>query len=84
MAFSESEVDRIVYDVLLDCRSVTPPLDRNEIAQHVASHFSPRIHRQVCAALERLVRQGLVSDDRDAASGHPVRYWLPQDYSPQH
>jgi hypothetical protein len=76
MVWTEAELDAIVYDILLDCRSVTPPLERNEIVQHVVNHLAPQIHKQVCAALTRLISRGLVCDDSGSAEVRPARYRL--------
>lgn len=84
MVFSDTNMENIVFDILQDCRSVTPPLDRNEISQHVLGHLAPEIHKWVCATLEKLVEKGLVTDDREASQGRPVRYWLSQTASSQH
>ena len=77
MLFDQNELDNLVYDILADCREVDPPLDRNEISQHVIDHLSDHMHKFVWAALERLVREGRVVDDRAEGRSAGFRYSLP-------
>ena len=76
MLFNETQLDKVIYEILADCREVDPPLDRNEISQHVIDYISEEMHKFVFASLDRLVQKGLVLND-DGATSAPFRFWLP-------
>ena len=84
MILGGDELDKIVYEVLVDCRSVNPPLDRNEIAQHVIDQLSESIRKEVYASIERMVGNGqiLANSGSDARQYH--RYSLPEDAAGRH
>jgi ribosomal protein S18 acetylase RimI-like enzyme len=77
MVLSGGDMDRIVYDVLVDCLSVHPPLDRTEVAQHVVDHVSEEIRKEVYASLERMVENGEILRFPGAADAQPYRYRVP-------
>jgi hypothetical protein len=76
-------MDHLICEILHDCKDVNPPLDRNEIAQHVVGHMSNLIHKDVCLALERLVRLQIVAYDA-CGEGKSFRFRLLKQPSERH
>jgi hypothetical protein len=84
MVLGREEVDRIVFEILLDCWSVNPPLERNEVAQHVIDQISEDIRKEVYASLERMVGSGRVLMKAEPAGNRPYRYSLPPEAAGRH
>ena len=84
MVLSGGEMDRIVFEVLLDCVSVNPPLDRTEVAQHVVDHVSEDIRKEVYASLARMVENGQILRFSGAEDGQPSRYRVPHGCGDRH
>ncbi len=84
MVLGGEDMDRIVYEILLDCLSVNPPLERNEVAQHVIDQVSDDIRKEVYASLERMVGSGEVVLNLGPGGGRPCRYSLPRAIAERH
>ena len=85
MNISDRDLDNVICEIIADCATVTPPLDRNEIASHVLDHLGPELRKQIYAALERMTRTGLIVKLK-AEEDPPrcTRYGLPEGSAAHH
>ena len=84
MAFTDHEMENLIYEIMLDCATVTPPLERSEIAQHVIDQVSGQLRKEVYASLERMVGRGLICRDADEKGSQPCRYSLQKGHGGKH